>query len=224
MLVRHGSSLRLPMNLLIILANYKIFRCDKGRGGGVCIYVKNYLNVTHIQRSKLPCKPVEIEDVWLNVQCRKLPSIVIGCLYRHPKAPAQTFDGIRDVFKTMWLTKKNFYVLGDFNDNLLCDGSNLKKILATTKLSQVIQKPTRITSHCATLLDVIVTNKCESILHSDVVPCPIADHDLVTPTINICKPKRLPAITKTTRHMADYSPVIFCHMLWGERFELQQLF
>ena len=202
--------------------NYAIFRCDKGRGGGSCIFVKNTFTVTPFQTHI--DKPVGVEDVWLTLQCRKLPSIVIGCLYRHPKAPTDTFDYIGEVFKQLLLTKKNFYVLGDFNDDFLSSNSNLKKILANTKLCQVIDKATRTTSHCATLLDMIITNNRETIISSDVEPCPIADHDLITVTVNLRKPKRAAAVTKTTRCMADYSPDSFCNILSQESNSLREVF
>ncbi len=66
------------------------------------------------------------------------------------------------------------------NDDLLSVNSNLERILAETKLSQAIDKPMRVTSLSATLLDIVISNKYKTILHSDVVPCPIADHDLIT--------------------------------------------
>ncbi len=74
----------------------------------------------------------------------------------------------------------------------LSSNCNLKIMLANTKLCQVIDKPTRTMSHCSTLLDVIITNKRETIISSTVDPCPIADHDLITVTVNLRKPKRAP--------------------------------
>ena len=43
--------------------NYSIFRCDKGRGGGVCIFVRKTFNVTplHIHLDR----PTGVEDVWV---------------------------------------------------------------------------------------------------------------------------------------------------------------
>ncbi len=50
-------------------------------------------------------------------------------------------------------------------------------------------------------------------MYSDVMPCPIADHDLVTAVINLRKPKRATTVTKITRHMFNYSPPAFCSSL-----------
>ncbi len=146
----------------------------------------------------------------VTVQHRKLPSIIIGCLYRHPKSPVETFDYIREVFSLTSLTNKSFYVLGNFIDDVLSTNSDAKKILSRTKLSQVIDKPTRVTSLRATLLDIAVTNKRHTVLYSDVVPCPVADHDLITITVNLRKPKLKPSMIKTIRQLANHSPDYLC--------------
>ncbi len=36
-----------------------------------------------------------MEDVWIKVQRKKFPSIIVGCMYRHPKAPAKYTGGQR---------------------------------------------------------------------------------------------------------------------------------
>ncbi len=71
------------------------------------------------------------------------------------------------------------------------------------KLHQIVDKPTRVTPQSATLLDVIVTNTRDTVLHKDVILSVIADHDLITATIDITKPKRRATI-KTFRHMGAY--------------------
>ena len=76
----------------------------------------------------------------------------------------------------------------------------------------MIKKPTRITSSSATLIDIVVTNKPEMIIKSDVYPCEIADHELISIQVNISKPKRQP-IYKTLRSMNNYSPDVFCNLI-----------
>ncbi len=50
-------------------------------------------------------------------------------------------------------------------------------------------------------------------MHADVVPCVIADHDLITVTADISKPKREP-VTKVVRDLSTYSSDSFCsHLL-----------
>ena len=107
----------------IAIPGYNVFRNEKGRGGGVCIYVKDTYKVTTINVNVE--KPEGIEDVWITVQHRKLPAIIVGCLYRHPKALAHSFDYIHNVLRNIFLRNKPCYLLGDFNDNLLLENNKL---------------------------------------------------------------------------------------------------
>ena len=77
-------------DMYVNIPNYTIYRCDNGRGAGVCIYVRNSLT-SSIIKQEVP-RQEGVEDVWVQVQCRKLPAIIIiGCVYRHPKALAASF-------------------------------------------------------------------------------------------------------------------------------------
>ncbi len=116
-----------------------MFRCDNGRGAGVCIYVESALNPSVINVD-VP-RQAGVEDVWVKVQCRKLPSITIGCVYRHPKAITQSFDYIQDVFRMVCLRGKSVFILGDFNDDMLI-GSKISNVIKNNKLAQIIDKPT----------------------------------------------------------------------------------
>ena len=56
----------------------------------MCIYVRDDLNISVIDTGIDKCD--NVEDVWLKVQHKKFPSFIIGCVYRHPKAPVDTSD------------------------------------------------------------------------------------------------------------------------------------
>lgn len=176
----------------------------------MCLYVKDSLSSKVITPDIETC--TGIENIWISVQSRKLPSIIVGCVYRHPKAPAASYDYLMEVFNHVSLTKKPMYVFGDLNDNLLINNSNLQKTIEACGLSQVISKPTRVTPQSATLLDVLITNKKESIITSDCLPSAIADHDMIISRINISKPKRI-KVKKTFRSMATYNKDNFCEAL-----------
>jgi len=107
---------------------------------------------------------------------------------------------------------KHLFILGDLNDDLLVPQSKLHRIMHVSKLSQVINKPTRITETSKTLLDVIITNNPDIISSSDVVKTHISDHDLIFAQINVIKPKREPEV-KTFRSLSTYSKEVFCRYL-----------
>ena len=74
------------LDRFIAIPVYNVFRHDKGRGGGSCIYVRDDLEVKQIETNVNREVGLGIEDVWIIVQCRKLPSFIVGCVYRHSKA------------------------------------------------------------------------------------------------------------------------------------------
>ncbi len=144
----------------------------------------------------------------ISIQCRKLPSVIVGSIHRHPKAPQETFDYLHEVLRHLSLRNKGLYVLGDLNDDWLTSGNKL----SAKKLYQIIDKPTRVTPQSATLLDILITNKQHTIIHTDVTPSTIADDDQITAMINITKPKKLP-VTRTARHLGAYSKEYLCNAL-----------
>ncbi len=78
------------------IPDFKLFRCDNGRGGGVCIYVRNQLkvNVINFPLTKQP----GIEDLWVSGQSHMFPAIIVYSVYSHPKAPATSFVYFQNVF------------------------------------------------------------------------------------------------------------------------------
>ncbi len=110
-------------------------------------------------------------------------------------------------------------MLGDLNDDLLTNGSKFITIISLNKLHQIVDKPTRVTPQSATLLDVIVINTRDTVIHKDVIPNVIADHDLITATIDIRKPKRAATI-KTFRHLGAHSKDAFCNAVLSYTSEL----
>ena len=154
------------------ISTYKVYRGDHGRGGGVCIYVRSNLTVTELNTSME--KQDGIEDIWITVQQCKFPSIIIGCVYRHPKADVTSYAYITDLFNNMILRNKPIFIFGDFNDNILCVGNNnMSKLVKNLKLFQVIDKPTRITPTSASLLDLVITNRKDMIKVCEVEPSPL---------------------------------------------------
>ena len=207
-------------NAYVNIPNFKSFRCNQGRGGGVCIYVRNQLktNVINLPVSKQP----GIEDVWVSVQSHMLPAIIVGCIYRQPKSHVVSFQYIQDIFRQLCVRKKIFYVLGDFNNDILSKGNKMSGIIKSSKLTQLLDKPTRVTPTSATLLDLVVTNRVDLVLFKSVVPQVIADHDLISIKVNIRKPKRQP-LTKTFRHLGKYNKDTLCEILLLESHNLKQI-
>ena len=94
-------------------------------------------------------------------------------------------------------------------------GNKMSKLVNNLKLHQLITKPTRLTSDSATLIDLLITNKEEMVLDSDVIPSPIGDHEAIIVTLNLRKPKKQP-IVKTFRSLKNYSQERICNMVMNE--------
>ena len=90
-------------------------------------------------------------------------------------------------------------------------------------MTQVIDTPTRTTTSSSTLLDLIITNTPQCVVSHNVIPHVIADHDLISVTIKVSKPKRLP-VTKTFRQLTNYSNDIFCSLLLDNVCRLNDIF
>ena len=100
--------------------------------------------------------------------------------------------------------------------------NKIGKIIHNLSLTQLIDRPTRITASSSTLIDLIITNKRDFIIHSDAMPCPVADHELITVTINVRKEKRTPCM-KTFRSLERYSQDRFCQLLLDCSFLLKDI-
>ena len=59
----------------------------------------------------------------------------------------------------MSLRNEPIFILGDINDD---------QLVRNLSLSQIIDKPTHIPTNSSTLLDVVITNKSDMIIKSDV--------------------------------------------------------
>ena len=86
-------------------------------------------------------------------------------------------------------------------------------------MTQLIEKPTRVTKNSQTLIDLILVSSPESVKFSDVTVCPFeVDHDLVYMAYNFKKVKFKPRMV-TKRIMKDFSEEDFKNKLnltpWG---------
>ncbi len=121
----------------VSIPNYVLYRNDVGRGGGVCIYVKKELKI-NVMNFFFLSKHNGIEDLWLSVERNMYPAVVIGCVYRHPKANVDSFEYIQYVLRQLYVSKKKYDILGDFNNVLFLNSSKLHIILKTNRLVQLL--------------------------------------------------------------------------------------
>ena len=153
-------------------------RKNKG-GGGVAIYVDVSLNfrvldcMTTVVDNLLECITIEI--------CKeKHKNVIISCIYRAPGSSIEIFnEWIEGMFSQ--INSKIVFICGDFNIDLLNPNKhNITEEFVNTMYSMSlipkIIRPSRITSHCATLIDNIFTNEIENNTISGLLINDISDH------------------------------------------------
>ena len=106
------------------------------------------------------------------------------------------------------MKNKALFILGDFIDNVLAK-DKISKIIENNKLTQMVDKPTGVTPTSSTLLYFVITNKPDIIHSCDVVQQEIPDHDLISITVDISKPKRQPVV-RTFCNLGKYTKEAFC--------------
>ncbi len=94
-------------------------RKDRGSdGGGVAIYVKNYLPCKH--RKDLDIQ--DLEAVWVETYINN-EKLLVGSFYRSPSMPVAYWDLIDTSLREVSAEPVKFIVLGDFNSNFLSNPS-----------------------------------------------------------------------------------------------------
>ena len=153
------------------------------KGGGVGIYVAEKLQ--HKLRKDLNVNIEDtIESTFIEIATEIGKNIIIGVIYRPPNNKIEVFqDAINEFLSKVDKENKICYLMGDFNIDLLksesCDFANkFTEQLFTSSFYPLITKPTRITSHTATLIDNIFTNNINKIDSSinGIIFSDISDH------------------------------------------------
>lgn len=174
---------------LLKLHNYIFLRNDITTKGqrGVGIFVHNDILAKTVIFS---IENNNIEAQIIKIQINKTKSMLVGCIYRHPKYTAhvikQDIDSLIELFNHMLTFKLTFYILGDFN----LKNNYVKPLLDYTQsigVKQLITIPTRLNN----ILDLIFTNDNRSI-QTNVFDGSLADHCITDITINSSKIKTDP--------------------------------
>lgn len=177
------TEIRLNPNSIsnVDLSNYNFFHSDSPKlAGGTAIYVNDTLKT--IPRPDLIIDLSSVESCWVEIDPgNNKKHIMIGCIYKHPSANVDEFTSILNEFlQELNMNRYEVYILGDMNIDLLKHHTHLQTgryldMIYSHNLLPVITKPTRITSHTATLIDHIYTNTVNRLI-SGVIAVDISDH------------------------------------------------
>jgi len=138
---------------------YSMIRCDaeNRNTGGVVLYVRDDIKYEIVLVKKLEsncwCAAIEVKD--------NLYRGVIMVIYHSPSASHGDFVRFLEDIVEELIIRGECIVIGDFNIDIMLDSFYTRK-LQTTMLSlgmkQYVNKPTRITKHSKTIIDLIYAN------------------------------------------------------------------
>ena len=156
-------------------------------GGGVALFVDRKFNFKVDEKLSVVVDNL-LECVTIEIVMERKKNIIVSCIYRTPGSNIDLFrDWMEENFSR--ISQKVMFICGDFNIDLL--NQNKHKMteefintLYSLSLYPKITRPSRITSHSASLIDNIFTNQIDNDTVSGLLVCDISDHLPVFTTYN----------------------------------------
>ena len=170
-------------------------RTSSRTGGGVAILCHNSISMLLLQ---VPDAGSSLETMWLQLQAKKQPSVIVGVGYRPPAGAAvAAIDDLHHQLTHVLARDRPTYLLGDFNFDALQPTkpgvTGYLQLLEDLSLHQLVAAPTR-PGNTPTLIDHLITNRPELTTNTRVVRCDISDHDLVTANLINIRSRHEPEI------------------------------
>ena len=140
--------------------NFVSNHCNSKTGRGTGLYSQDSLKYKLCPEC-IFSDPDIIESVFVEIDIPHGKNIVVGSIYRPPNQNVSLFvDKLNKILGIISKDNKHCYVMGNFNLDLLHYNNHaLIDNLFSYAFYPLISKPTRITSHSATLIDNIFTNE-----------------------------------------------------------------
>ena len=152
---------------------------SSGKGGGVSILLKE--GIQFKERKDLSFVNDDIECLF--VEATLVKKIIIGVVYRPPSRNIGHFnEHLKIIMDQINVAQLPCYLMGDTNINVLNHTTHKETgdyldLLYSNGLIPVINRPTRVTDHSATLIDHIFTsNYTATSLYQGILVTDISDH------------------------------------------------
>ena len=165
------------------IENYEFIHSHRKnrQGGGVGLYLASSLD--YKIRENLKFENSDTTDyLFVEVNVPRGKNLITGVIYRAPNDNLTNFvKNFNEVFDRIAKENELCYLMGDFNVNLMIYQTNiltgeLLDSMHSHLLSPLINRPTRITSHTATLIDNIITNNIDADSVNGLLLTDISDH------------------------------------------------
>ena len=145
--------------------------------GGVGMFISGKFKYKIIEKTSTNA----FQALWVEFIFEKKSNIICGIIYRQHNSPESFQAYFDEALERFSQSDKTIYIMGDFNINLLnAETCNFTKEFLLTLQSYsfipTIDKPTRVYSSSATLIDNIFANKyCGKITSGNIIS-DISDH------------------------------------------------
>ena len=163
-----------------VLPNYSLYSNNNSRSsGGVALYVRDIIPGNIIP--DLCFMSHFCESLFLELTLNNHKEI-IGVVYRRPDSNVTEFIlRLSEILTKITQTGKKCHIMGDFNFNLLQydvspNVQNYVDTMYSSGFFPCTNKPTRVTSHSATIIDVIWTNDIEKARKNGILFSDVTDH------------------------------------------------
>lgn len=155
----------------------------RGKGGGVGIYISDRL----IWKRREDLEVKNIESIWIEIMPPNTKSYLVCVMNKPPDGSKYLHKDFSDILNYMLFNatdnnqNKEIILIGDINVNYLKpnDHVDIKSVLSSFGLKQMIKKPTRIHGDTKTLIDVFMTNNRSVIKETVVIASAISDHEMI---------------------------------------------
>ena len=148
-----------------------------GRGGGVLVYVPEVCR----SRRRPDLEDDSTEAVWVELRLNK-DAILLCNIYRPPNSSVNVLDRFSVMLERASTERKEIVVMGYLNCNLLAPSHLVDGLLHITDenhLKQLISKPTRITNHSQSLIDLLFSSHPDNFTASKTSALTGSDHLMI---------------------------------------------
>ena len=170
-------------DLIIDVHESCIYRKDlNSHSGGLLVYVSDKL----VSKRRPDRKLDSVHAIWVEVKYHTSTFFLCN-VYRSPATPVMVWNFFNISIERALESNPNIIIVGDLNQYLLLANDNqLANIMSLNNLTNVINKPTRITDTLSTLIDPILVPDTVRVLYSDTLDIAnyISDHKATFMTIS----------------------------------------
>ena len=161
----------------IFLSNHRTTK----PGGGVGLYLQNDFEYKVLPESNFS-DPDVIESLFVEINVPNGKNIIVGTVYRPPNQHLPLFlEKFNQILINVSKYDKHCYIMGDYNIDMFrlnehAPTQEFVDSLFSHMFYPLINRPTRITAHSATLCDNIFTNHLTQTLLSGILINDASDH------------------------------------------------